>query len=190
MGQLGSTLKRLVAVMVDNYNPDFLFLFTNIDIADGFWHLVISHLQAWNFCYVLPDADGWHVSLGETELVVPKDLQMGWCESTPFFYEGSETTREIISYIMKGNTTIPWNNFELVMIPNYLHPTKPQKNSGYHRGICPVDIIEVFIHYFIGAINNSDLTHFLHLSRCMLHGIYTISPSSEVTQHGGFDSVS
>ena len=58
MGQLGSTLKCLVGVMADNYNPDFPFLFTNIDIADRFWHLVISHLQAWNFCYVLPDADG------------------------------------------------------------------------------------------------------------------------------------
>ena len=68
--------------------------------------------------------------------MVPNDLQMGWCKSTPFFYEGSETTREIISDIMKGNTTIPWNNFESVMIPNYLHPTKPEKTVG---------IIEVFV---------------------------------------------
>ena len=54
----------------------------------------------------------------------------------------------------------------------------------------PVYIIEVFVDDFIGATNNSDLTHLLHLSRCMLHGIHAITPPSEVTQHGGSDSVS
>ena len=53
MGKLGSTLKRLVAVMAENYNLDFPFLFANLDIADGFWRLVVSYLQAWNFCYIL-----------------------------------------------------------------------------------------------------------------------------------------
>ena len=77
MGQLGSTLKLLVAVMADNCNLDFPFLFTKLDIADGFWSIVVSHLQAWNFCYVLPATDGWQVSLGEMELVVPTALQMG-----------------------------------------------------------------------------------------------------------------
>ena len=51
----------------------------------------------------------------------------------------------------------------------------------------PVDIIEVFVDEFIGATNNADLTHLLHLSRCMLHGIHAISPHYEVTQHGGGD---
>ena len=58
MGQLGSTLKLLVTVMADNCNLDFPFLFTKIDIADGFWRLLVSHLQVRNFCYVLPATDG------------------------------------------------------------------------------------------------------------------------------------
>ena len=78
MGQLGSTRKRLVAVMAYNYNLEFPFLFTNIDISDRFWCLVVSHIQVWNLCYVLPATDGRQVSLGETELVVPTALQMGW----------------------------------------------------------------------------------------------------------------
>ena len=53
-----------------------------------------------------------------------------------------------------------------------------------------VDIIEVSVDDFIGATNNSDLTHLLHLSSYMLHGIHAISPPSEVTQHRGGDSVS
>ena len=88
MYQIGSTLKCLVAVMADNYNLDFPFLFTKLDIADGFWSLVVSHLQAWNFCYVLPDTDGLKVSLGETELVVPTELQRGWCKSPPLLCAG------------------------------------------------------------------------------------------------------
>ena len=84
MGQLVSTLKHLVAVMADKYNLDFPFLFSKLDIAGGFWILVVSHLQAWDFCYVLPTTDGRQVSLGETELVVPTALKMGWCESPPF----------------------------------------------------------------------------------------------------------
>ena len=54
----------------------------------------------------------------------------------------------------------------------------------------PVDIIEVFVDEFIGATNNADLTHLLHLSRYMLHGIHAISPPSEVTQHRGGGSLS
>ena len=78
MGQLGSALKRLVSVMVDNYNIDFPFIFTKLDIADGFWRLVVSHIQAWNFCNGLPATDGRQVSLGEIELVVPTALQVRW----------------------------------------------------------------------------------------------------------------
>ena len=63
-GHLGSTLKRLVTVILNNYSLEFPFLFTKLDIADGFWRLMVSHLQAWNFCYVLPATDGPQVSLG------------------------------------------------------------------------------------------------------------------------------
>ena len=125
MVQLGSTLKLLVAVMADKYNLDFSFLFTKIDIADYFWRLVVSHLQEWNLCHELPITDGPYVSLCETELVVPMALQMGWCKSPPFLCAGSETASDIISDLVKGNTTLPWHKFENVMIPNSLHSTMP-----------------------------------------------------------------
>ena len=53
------------------------------------------------------------------------------------------------------------------MIPEFLHSTLPEKQ---------VDTIEVFVNDFTGATNNADLTHLLHLSRCMLYGIHSISP--------------
>ena len=79
---------------------------------------------------------------------------MGWCELPPFFCAGSETARETISDLVKGNKTIPWQKFKKVMIPNSLHSTMTEK---------PVDIIEVFVDDFIGATNNADLKHLLHL---------------------------
>ena len=168
MGQIGSTLKRLVLVMADNYNLDLPFLFTKLKIAYGFWRLVVSHLQAWNFCYVLPATDGRQVSLGETEPVVPMAPQTVWCKSPPLFCAGSETAWDIISYLVKGNTTLPCHKFEKFMIPNYLHSNMPEKLA---------DIIEVFVYEFIGSINNADITHLLHFSHCMLHGIHTNPPT-------------
>ena len=52
-----------------------------------------------------------------------------------------------------------------------------------------MDIIEVFVNEFIWDTNNADITHLLHLSRCMLHGIYTISPRAEINQQVGGDPV-
>ena len=63
MGHLGSTLKWLITLMADNYDLEFPLIFTKLDIAEGFWWLVVSHLQVWNFCCVLHGADGWPVSL-------------------------------------------------------------------------------------------------------------------------------
>ena len=124
------------------------------------------------FCYVLPATDGQHVSLGETELVTTTALKMGRCESAPFFCDGSETARDIISDLLNGKTTLPWQKIETVMIPHSLHPTMLEK---------PVDIIEIFVDDFICAKTIADLTHLLHLSQFMLHGIHEILPPSEVT---------
>ena len=65
MGQLWSTLKRLVALIVDNYDLESFSLFTKLDIANGFWHLVVSHLYVWNFWYVLLVGNCRPVSLGK-----------------------------------------------------------------------------------------------------------------------------
>ena len=75
MDQLGSTLKRLVAIIADKYKMEFPFLFSKLDIAYSFWRLVVSHLQAWNFCYVLPASNVWPFSLGDTYLVVLMELK-------------------------------------------------------------------------------------------------------------------
>ena len=60
------------------------FYFTKLDIKDGFWHLVVSNEDAWNFTYVLPSNEP-NGNLNNIEIVVPNSLQiMHACQSIPF----------------------------------------------------------------------------------------------------------
>ena len=84
MAQLGHCLKRIVATMATNFDPAIPFMFTKLDIKDGFWQMRVANEDAWHFCYVLPTLKK-DIKETEIELVVPNSLQMGWCESPPFF---------------------------------------------------------------------------------------------------------
>jgi hypothetical protein len=84
MAQLGLCLQRIVTIMADNMNPQKPFIFSKLDIKDGFWQMRVSDEDAWNFCYVLPSLKQTK-SIDDTKLVVPNSLQMGWCESPPIF---------------------------------------------------------------------------------------------------------
>jgi len=65
------------------------------DIKYEFWRLDCEEGEEWNFCYVLPQAEG-----EPTRLVVPTSLQMGWIESPPYVCAASETGRDVAaSYI-------------------------------------------------------------------------------------------
>ena len=55
-------------------------LFSKIDLADGYWRMVVEKDSWWNFAYVLPGRPG-----SPLQLVIPSVLQMGWSESPPIF---------------------------------------------------------------------------------------------------------
>ena len=69
MTQLGSSLPRLLATMVQNWNPNFPFYFAKLDIKDGFWRVKVRDADAWHFTYVLPSTKDQPID--EIELVVP-----------------------------------------------------------------------------------------------------------------------
>eukprot|EP00957_Ditylum_brightwellii_P091411 6959889-Ditylum_brightwellii.AAC.1 len=78
MAQLGLCMKRLVAMIADNYNHDRPFKFCKMDIKDGFWRLVVSAEDAWNFCYILLNKEGTILdNIDDIKIVVPHSLQMG-----------------------------------------------------------------------------------------------------------------
>ena len=119
--------------------------------------------------------------LDDIEVVVPLALQMGWCESPPFFCASSETARDTIQRLLKAGTSLPTHKFESYMIPALKSSTPAPSHA--------TDLIEIFMDDYIGVTNNLDHDHLSFFSRCMLHGIHSVFPPSEVTTHGGDDSV-
>lgn len=114
MVQLGQCMKRLVDLLAENSDPTRPFVFSKLDIKDGFWRMSVSEEDMWNFCYVLPLLEPPQL-LDDIEIVVPNCLQMGWCESPPFFSAASKTARDIIMSLL-AETTLPEYPFETQML--------------------------------------------------------------------------
>ncbi len=53
MAQLGKTIKLIAAAMADNYDKEKPFIFSKLDIKDGFWRMCVSEEDAWNFACAL-----------------------------------------------------------------------------------------------------------------------------------------
>ena len=114
MVQLGNCVQRIIALLADNYNPSQPFLFSKLDIKDGFWRMAVNEEDAWNFCYVLPQAEAVE-NIEDILIVVPNCLQMGWCESPPFFCAASETARDVIEALLE-EVNLPAHPFEDQMV--------------------------------------------------------------------------
>jgi hypothetical protein len=181
MAQLGHCLKRLVATMTDNFDPKKPFIFSKLDIKDGFWRMKVSDTDAWNFSYVLPSLQP-NNNVDETELVIPNSLQMGWCESPPFFCSGSETARDVIEQIA-DDPNLPPHRFETTMLKDITEEKIPPTIGN-------IRLLEVFVDDFICATNNTSTEHLTQVSRSMIHGIHSVFPPPEVTNHPGGDPVS
>ena len=181
MSQLGFCLNRIVATMADNFDPDKPFMFTKLDIKDGFWRMRVANEDAWHFCYVLPTLKK-NIKESEIELVVPNSLQMGWCESPPFFCASSETARDIIDRII-DDPSLPSHRFENMMMSGFVKQEVPQTKGD-------VTLLEVFVDDFVGCTNDVTEENLLKTSRAMINGIHSIFPPPEITKHTGGDPVS
>ena len=184
MAQLGKVLRRLIATMKQNYNTIMPFYFSKCDIKDGFWRMVVNKEDAWNFCYVLPTVNTTVSHIDDTQIVVPHALQMGWSESPPFFCSASETARDIIQTYMDTVDTLPEHKLETHMYNNTTFSSKIDMQSN------SINIIDVYVDDFIAATNNNTKQNIIHMSRAMLHGIHSIFPPPEITNHNGGDPIS
>ena len=182
MVQLGQCIQRIIHTMEKNYDLTNPFKFCKLDIKDGFWRMVVNESDAWNFCYVLPDKTKSNINIDDTQIVVPHSLQMGWCESPPFFCAGSETARDTIKNLLDQNTILQKHKFEHYMLPQTINTHQSPKNVA--------EALEVFVDDFIGATNDIRQKNLEKYSRAMLHGIHSIFPPDEITQHPGGDSIS
>ena len=182
MDQLGSALKRMIAALADGQEDGREFLFSKLDIKDGFWRMVVSEEDAWNFCYIIPNEDP-SASLDDTRIVVPNALQMGWCESPPFFCAASETARDVISSLLRCEK-LPPHAFEKMMLPNDFESLQ---EADLHSVFT---LIEVFVDDFIACTDAMSRKSILQISRAMLHGIHSVFPPRDITGHAGGDPIS
>jgi len=56
MRQLGKVLPCIITAIAAAAPDNGPIFFAKWDIKDGFWQMVVSLEDAWNFCYVLPGA--------------------------------------------------------------------------------------------------------------------------------------
>ena len=109
MVQLRKVVCRIIHMMAEHGHHCHPFKFTKLDVKDTFWRMAVADNNAWNFCYVLLSLQERKL-LEDVEIVVPNSLQMGWCESPPFFCSGSETARNLMKTIRLHD--LPPHKFE------------------------------------------------------------------------------
>ena len=69
MYELGNVIPRLVWTLATS-DSSLPFLFTKVDLKDGYWRMCVNAKDAWNFAYVLPKLS----ESKPTRLVIPDAL--------------------------------------------------------------------------------------------------------------------
>ena len=173
MFELCRVILRLIHKMAQA-PTNHLFLFSKLDLKDGYWRMVVSKKDAWNFAYVLPSTDPTH----PPQLVIPHSLQMGWSESPQFFWAATQTARDV------AETTLQHN------IPQQEHPMEHTvMNFPWHtlEHDPPKTIsttLEVYINNFITMVQLNDPTHFRKVVRHLLHAIDNTFPGPDILGSG------
>ena len=95
VAQLGLVLNRMIHTISKYCHHDLPIKFAKLDVKDVLWRMELSNKYACNLCYVLPSLKTT-TAINDIEIFVPNSLQIGWCESPPFFFSGSKTARDLM----------------------------------------------------------------------------------------------
>lgn len=168
--EIGKVFDRLCGFM-KAVPPGKHILFSKEDISDGFWRLVVSEEDCFNFAYVLPQPPGEPL-----RIVVPAALQMGWVESPGYFCCATETIRDLINYHVDNNTALPEDPIEQELdVPNV--PRRACEDD-------PSKLLQVYVDDFCNAATQStDGTHLPTINRAIVHSIHSVLPPPAVTGH-------
>jgi hypothetical protein len=179
MYELGNVIPRIIWAMALSKDTVTPFMFTKVDLKDGYWRMAVNEADAWNFAYVLPGAG----PDDPIQLVIPDALQMGWSESPPFFCAATETARDIIDEKMRNETPLPEQPMENIMMDiDWSTIEQPHKQLSTEKDKRDfLQLIEVYIDDFIGVIQSTNETHLRQFSRQILDGITKVFPPPELS---------
>jgi len=145
--------------------------------------MLVSNEEAWNFCYIMPSPLPPH-NIDDIKIFVPNSLQMGWCESPPYFCAATETARDVIYHLLASAHQLPNHKFTETML------SQVDTLHRLHDAAHVTNILEVFVDDFVAGTNAFHLEHLQYFSNAIIDGIHSIFPPSEVSKHTGEDPVS
>jgi hypothetical protein len=174
-----------MATSKDSVTP---FLFTKVDLKDGYWRMCVNADDAWNFAYVLQGGK----PEDPIQLVIPEALQMGWGESPPFFCAATETARDIAQENFETKKVMAPQPMEDIMMDiDWTTVPLPARlpSSENDKGKF-LSVLEVYIDDFIGLIQSTNKDHLLQCSRTILSAISNVFPPPEITNSSMGSAVS
>ena len=175
MYELGNVIPRIIHTMAAAPDTGIPFMFSKVDLKDGYWRMVVDSNDAWNFAYVLPP----DLPDEEPRLVIPDSLQMGWSESPPFFCAATETARDVAARHLHTATLQPPHPMENIMM-NIDWSTIPAHSAQPHNTKF-LTLLEVYVDDFIALVHTTDPTHLRNVTRTLLHAIESVFPGPNIS---------
>jgi hypothetical protein len=167
--ELGNVLPRILDFMASVPAEEHIH-FSKMDLADGYWRMVVEPEARWNFAYVMPSAPGEPL-----RLVIPRALQMGWNESPAYFCATTETARDVAQTWIDRDTRLHIHPME-----SFTTPTKPAKRQASSTPRHQMSAVYVD-DYCLAAVEDSTGTLLQRTARATLHAIHGVFPTPAAT---------
>jgi hypothetical protein len=160
--ELGNVLPRILDFMA-HVPADEHIHFSKMDLADGYWRMIVEHESRWNFAYVMPSPPGTPI-----RLVIPSALQMGWNESPAYFCCATETIRDVAQSWIDTGTHKPIHPMETFTAPQA--PARHQTSGNQ-----PYQMSSVYVDDFIlAAVEDASGKFLQKTARATLHAIHSV----------------
>jgi hypothetical protein len=145
--------------------PEEHIHFSKVDLADGYWRMIVEESSRWNFAYVLPGPPGAPI-----QLVIPSALQMGWNESPAYFCSATETARDVAQAWIDRKTELPPHPMEPDTKPATAARRQTSGTSEYEMSAVYVD------DFLVAAVEDRKGELLDRAARATLHAIHNVFP--------------
>jgi hypothetical protein len=167
--ELGNVLPRVLDFMATVPEEEHIY-FSKLDLADGYWRMIVEREARYNFAYVMPDVPG-----AEIKVVIPSALQMGWNESPAYFCATTETVRDISQAWIDAETPLPVHTME-----EFTTPTEPARRQTTTQE--PYQMSTVYVDdHIMAAVEDASGTLLERTARATLHAIHSVFQPPSVT---------
>jgi hypothetical protein len=172
--ELGNVLARLLRFMQEVPAEEDIH-FAKIDLADGYWRMIVEKSSRWNFAYVLPGPANTPV-----QLVIPSALQMGWNESPAYFCAATETTQDVAQAWIDEGKSLPVHKMEPYTTP--AGDPRRQTSSGDALQMSAV----YFDDFILAAVENAPQGSMLTWTmQATLRAIHQVFPNTSASDPPG-----